>query len=236
MQKRLIKFIQKSATVIAPVSEPLEKCLKKFNPDINTQVIYNPIGAEMFEKPSSEITAKLNNFTNGNFCFGAWTTWRKIKRLDILLDAFSNFRSSTNKTYKLIVGGSSVDKETENRMKQDPDILFLGSLVRKDVHALSAFIDCCIVCSDHETFGLPIAEAMAQGKPVIATNSGGVEGLINDSLGLVIKRNDLVSLVDAMKLMSEKKNYSSEEITNFARNQIRSDAIKKKWSTLLASI
>ena len=72
----------------------MEKCLKKFNPDINTQVIYNPIGAEMFEKPSSEITAKLNNFTNGNFCFGAWTTWRKIKRLDILLDAFSNFRSS----------------------------------------------------------------------------------------------------------------------------------------------
>lgn len=233
--KRLIRHVQLSAKIVAPVSESLEKCLKKFNPNIKTQVVYNPIGSEMFETTSSPLMSKLNDFTNGCYCFGSWTTWRKIKRLDLLLDAFSDLKLKSERPCKLIVGGSSVNAEQISRMSKDPDILFLGSLGRQDIHSLSAFVDCCVVCSDHETFGLPIAEAMAQGTPVIATKSGGVEDLIDESLGLVIKHDDLHALVNAMKFMTKKKVFSKKKIKQFARDKFSSEAIKKIWSNLLSN-
>lgn len=232
--KKLIKHVQLAAKIVAPVSEPLEISLKKFNPDIKTNVVYNPISSDMFETISLPLTSRLNDFTQGIYCFGAWTTWRKIKRLDLLLDAFSELKLKSKKKYKLIIGGSSVKNENIIRMNQDPDILFLGSLSREDIHALSAFVDCCIVCSDHETFGLPIAEAMAQGTPVIATKSGGIENLIDQSSGLVIERDDLYALVNAMKFVSEKKLFQKKKIQQYAKDKFSSEAIKKIWSNLLS--
>ena len=233
--KRLIRHVQLSAKIVAPVSESLEISLKKFNPGIKTQVVYNPIGLEMFENISSPLMSRLNDFANDNYCFGAWTTWRKIKRLDLLLDAFSELKLKSERPCKLIVGGSSVNAEQVSRMRKDPDILFLGPLDRQEIHSLSAFVDCCVVCSDHETFGLPIAEAMAQGTPVIATKSGGVEDLIDESRGLVIKSDNLPALVIAMKLMTEKNFFSNSKIKQFARDKFSSESIRKIWLNLLSN-
>ena len=216
--KRFLRKVQNLAKIIAPVSEPLDASLKKFNPNINTCVIYNPISDFMFENTTSDLSSHLKDFAGGSFCFGAWTTWRKIKRLDLLLGAFSEFKLKSRKSCKLIVGGKFADKKLVYKMKKDPDILFLGALSRKDINVLSAFIDCCILCSDHETFGLPIAEAMAKGKPVIATKCGGIENLIDDSLGLVIEKNDLGSLVKAMDYVSRENLFSSHKIKTFAQN------------------
>ena len=233
--KRLIKYVQQEAAIIAPVSKPLETAIKKFNPKIKTHVVHNPIGNEMFKPSSSRLISKLQDFSNGSYCFGAWTTWRKIKRLDLLLDAFSEIRINSKKSFKLIVGGKTSDAYLISRMNNDPDILFLGALTRDDIRAISGFVDCCVICSDHETFGLPISEAMAQGTPVIATRSGGVEGLIDQTLGIVIEKDNLNYLVDAMKLIT-KRNYSAKKIKDFAEAKFGTDAIKQIWSNVISSL
>ncbi len=233
--KRLLRYVQKSASLIAPVSEPLEIALKKFNPSIKTKVVYNPIGEEMFISSPSDLKLKLSKFTNGNYCFGAWTVWRKIKRLDLLLDAFEEMKLGSNQSYKLVIGGTTNDSKLLLRMDNDPDILFLGSLSREDIRSLSDFIDCCVICSDHETFGLPISEAMAQGTPVIATKSGGVEGQINSSVGKVVERNKLNSLAEAMKEVTT-INYSNENIKKFAKDKFGSDSIKNIWLNTISSL
>lgn len=232
--KRLIKQVQKSAKFLVPVSEAMETTLKKFNPDIRTRVIHNPISPKMFLKARGQLSTSLTKFANGSFCFAAWTTWRKIKRLDLLLDAFKELRLKSNIPCKLIVGGSSVSKNLENRMKDDKDILFLGSLDREDIHTLSGFIDCCVICSDHETFGLPIAEAMAQGTPIISTNHGGVENMINKSLGIVVKRGDLNSLSEAMLSILRNNYFCSKKIKLFAKENFHSSVIRAKWLNLLS--
>jgi len=137
--KRFLRKVQNLAKIIAPVSEPLDASLKKFNPNINTCVIYNPISDFMFENTTSDLSSHLKDFAGGSFCFGAWTTWRKIKRLDLLLGAFSEFKLKSRKSCKLIVGGKFADKKLVYKMKKDPDILFLGALSRKDINVLSAF-------------------------------------------------------------------------------------------------
>lgn len=233
--KKLLRQVQKSANIVAPVSEPLEFILKKFNPDIKTEVVYNPIGNEMFDNPSSQLTIHLKEFSKGSYCFGAWTVWREIKRLDLLLDAFSDLRLRFKHPCKLIIGGKSVNNDLISRMKHDKDIMFLGSLRRTEIHALSAFVDCCVIPSDHETFGLPIAEAMSQGKPVISTNGGGVENLIDKSFGVVIKKDNQESLVNAMDLMIKKRDFSNEKIKQFAKDKFSSDVIKERWSNILSN-
>ncbi len=235
-QKKLLRYVQRSATLVAPVSEPLQLSLKKFNPAIKTEVVYNPISDEMFGNPSSRLTMHLKEFSKGSYCFGAWTVWRDIKRLDLLLDAFKDLRLKFKHPCKLIVGGKSVNDDLISRMKHDKDIMFLGPLRRDEIHALSAFIDCCVIPSDHETFGLPIAEAMSQGKPVISTNCGGVENLIDKSLGFVIKKDNKESLVNAMNLIIKKNDFSNEKIKQFANKHFSSFEIKERWSNILSNL
>ena len=77
--------------------------------------------------------------------------------------------------------------------------------LKEKAHTLSAFVDCLGVPSDHETFGLPIAEALSQGTPVISTKCGGIEELIDHSMGIVINRGDELSLINAMNLIIKRK-------------------------------
>ena len=234
--KKLLKEVQSSATLVAPVSEPLELTLKKFNQKIKTSVVYNPIGSNMFEPPNSDLISHVKEFAKGSFCFGAWTVWRDIKRLDLLLDSFAKLKLQSNTKCKLIIGGRSVSENLIAKMKEDKDILFLGRLNREQIHSLSAFVDCCVIPSDHETFGLPIAEAMSQGTPVISTKSGGVEDLIDQSMGIVVNRDDGLSLKNAMALVINNYDFSSQKIKQFAKDNFSYEVIKQRWSNLLHDI
>lgn len=55
---------------------------------------------------------------------------------------------------------------------------FLG--VRSDIPALINDLDVLVLSSVQETFGMVLIEAMAAGKPVIATRSGGPEEIVED--------------------------------------------------------
>jgi glycosyltransferase involved in cell wall biosynthesis len=63
-----------------------------------------------------------------------------------------------------------------------------------------------IVCqlSDwEELFGWMIAEAMAYGKPIVATKVGGIPELVNDSVsGFLVERNDPVSAAERLNRLA----------------------------------
>lgn len=54
-----------------------------------------------------------------------------------------------------------------------------------------------------ETFGVTLIEAMACGKPVIATRSGGPETFVHDDNGLLVPTGDVEALADAMRQMAK---------------------------------
>jgi glycosyltransferase involved in cell wall biosynthesis len=60
-----------------------------------------------------------------------------------------------------------------------PDVFLIDSVLeRADMLALQSLCDCFVSLHRSEGFGLGIAEAMALGKPVIATNFGGAADLL----------------------------------------------------------
>ncbi len=76
------------------------------------------------------------------------------------------------------------DHGTEEELKKlaagQPRIAFLG--FRKDVPALLSALDCFVLCSTEEPFGLAAVEAMAMACPVILARRGGFLEMIEDGV------------------------------------------------------
>lgn len=117
-----------------------------------------------------------------------------------LLRAFVEVRKAFPQTRLLLIGGGRLVEEMKDLARKlglENSVLFLGS--RSDVADLVEASDLFVLPSLHE--GLPIAllEAMALGKPVVATRAGGIpEVVTSDSLGLLVEPADPKSLARAI--------------------------------------
>ena len=88
-------------------------------------------------------------------------------------------------------------KEVVNMFNKvnSPKILFFGDNVPyNDISRFYTASDCYILCSRGEGIGLPYAEAMACGRPVIATGWGGHTDFVNETNGFLI--NYVLKLID----------------------------------------
>lgn len=76
---------------------------------------------------------------------------------------------------------------------------FLGGMSHAETLRHYATADIVVVPSVHESFGIPIVEAMAAGLPVVATRSGGIPGIVqHERTGLLVSRNDPQAMADAI--------------------------------------
>jgi glycosyltransferase involved in cell wall biosynthesis len=89
-------------------------------------------------------------------------------------------------------GGGRIGKEIL-KLKQQlgkpsyaPILLLPTILPTTDMAKLYATADCVILASRGEGWGLPITEAMATGKPYIATNYSGMKDIISDETGYLL--------------------------------------------------
>jgi len=81
------------------------------------------------------------------------------------------------------------------------------------------------------------AEALAHGKPVIATKCGGPEEFVRENCGILIEPRDNYALVDAINYMLDNSsNYNSQEIHEYAANKFSYDAVGKKFMKLYNNI
>jgi glycosyltransferase involved in cell wall biosynthesis len=122
---------------------------------------------------------------------------RAIKHIEglrglIIGDLEKNFSFNRNRLYLVKL------KSLINTMNLDDKILFTG--FRNDVPRLISALDVVVHASSKpEPFGLVIIEAMAAGKPVIATAAGGVLDIIEDGVnGLLVPCCDAEAMADAI--------------------------------------
>ena len=75
----------------------------------------------------------------------------------------------------------------------------LGPLSRAEVAGAMQRCDAFVLPSRYETFGVVCAEAMACGKPVIGTRTGGLDGFMQETGGLLVDAGDTEQLAGAME-------------------------------------
>jgi len=124
----------------------------------------------------------------------------EVKNFDLFIQAARKVLGQNPKVLFLIVGDGPLRHKLE---KQAADsgikerIIFTG--FRDDVFRLIAMMDLFVLCSTSETNPIALMEAMASGKPVIATDVGGVSELIDHHItGWLCPSGDLACLTEAM--------------------------------------
>jgi glycosyltransferase involved in cell wall biosynthesis len=119
------------------------------------------------------------------------------KNLDGLFRAFGNLSIDTRKMYALVLVGREVaDQKSHflNLAKQaglsEDELVFTGYVSDQDLALLYNACTLLVFPSWHEGFGLPVLEAMACGKAVIAANSSSLPEVVGRTDALFAPRDD----------------------------------------------
>jgi len=123
-----------------------------------------------------------------------------------LINAFAATFPDRSDVKLEIVGGGPLRGELlalSERTGVGDRVTLSGELVRLDVVSRMQACDAFVLSSHHETFGVVLAEAMACGKPCVATVCGGPEHIINDRNGILVPSGNQASLATAMSTMIE---------------------------------
>ncbi|MEW6410247.1 MAG: glycosyltransferase family 4 protein [Nitrospirota bacterium] len=108
----------------------------------------------------------------------------------------------------VIIGDGELRKELEDYTRElgiGDSVIFTG--FRSDLHEIYSDLDIVVLSSLNEGTPVSVIEAMAAGKPVIATEVGGVPDLIkNNRTGIIIPPCDSRAIADAIvRLLKDKE-------------------------------
>lgn len=171
------------------------------------QVIYNSITTEHFESERNGLNPEgipdFNRSENKALYVGRLS---KQKGLDTLINALGPILEH-EKVHLFIVGWNNLGSDTfypgdgdllERLLEQiksnawEDRIHFLG--FRSDIPEIMNFVDIMVHPARDEGFGLVLAEALAAGLPVVATNIGGIPETLSDTDSILVSPDDPAAL------------------------------------------
>jgi L-malate glycosyltransferase len=224
--RKLAKILLRASALLTTkfiaVSQNAEKswfgksCLFDQNKPFKLQprhfTIHNAIDIERIWKIISEVSiSDLKNelaIPTGIPIIGAVSRLRNEKGIDVLLEAFNLLIRCGEKAHLLLVGSGPDErklKDTAQTYGLNSYITFYGEAEWEKAIQLMAIMDLLVVSSRFEGFGLTAAEAMAAGKPLIASDTSGLKEVVSDNqTGILFPVEDVPALMDAMaKLISD---------------------------------
>ncbi len=191
------------------VSQTLRKTMEQKG--VPNLVVINNLTDELFFSPSQ---LHKPHSTIRHFAFiGRMEDQKGVK---YLLEAAAGLKKS-GQLFRLTMGGDGPLMENLQQLAEKLDIKaevsWLGRLSREEVKATLQTCDAFVLPSLHENHPLVLLEAMAMGKPIIATRCGGSEEIVATQAGVIVEPGNAAMLAEAMKAMIEgSKQYSSDAI------------------------
>jgi phosphatidylinositol alpha-mannosyltransferase len=186
------------------VSPPAREYVNKYFPSDYT-IIPNGVDTKYFspDAPPIEefIDGKLNILFIGRM--------EKRKGLDYLLEAYKRVKPEIPDSRLIVVGpGIRLRNKYEKRVRRSglKDVVFVGYVSYRDLprYYKTADIVCCPAIG-WESFGIVLIEAMAVGKPIVASNIEGYASVMSDGVeGLLVPPKNAEKLAEALiSLMSD---------------------------------
>lgn len=215
-----------NAAKVICVSRAFAKLISEYRTLDDIEVIGNVVDFEEF-KPHRNVSHDEMRFLT--ICYMNTSDQLKKKGIDILLKAWKDF-SEKHDAAKLLIGGGghAVKKAVEWCREYDLEqsVEFLGQLNREQVAEQMQLCDVFVLPSRYETFGVVYVEAMACGKPVIASANGGPDDFVTEENGILIPPDDADELAQALVQIAENQNnYDSEKIRSSVKEKFGVQAI-----------
>lgn len=208
LSSRLLGPFKHSHKILA-VSDHLRKEIESYG--IISSVFNNFIDDDFFKvKEASSNHSKVRLLHIGRLA--------PEKRQEDLLQALKLLPTSID--VDLIIAGEGPLRSTLQQKTNDlglqEKVEFKGNLDRIEIREQLQMADLFVLSSDYENFPVSILEALACGKPVVATRCGGPEEMIHEVNGFLAHPHDPKYLAD--KLLQAMKG-----LENFDSNKIRDD-------------
>jgi glycosyltransferase involved in cell wall biosynthesis len=205
----------KEAKAYTAVSLFLSKRIQSVFPQATIKLIPNVISEVFQYQVKLEATTTLH--------FASVATWAAPKRPDLILDALQSLSKIVDKRIVLSIVGEGELLEKALQKKYDFEIERKGILTPAQLAQLLHTTDYFLHASDMETFSVVVAEALACGVPVCASNVGAISELITPSTG-VLANNSIEEWVEAiLKLVSTPYNrafISAETLSKYSLKEV----------------
>jgi len=225
LKKWLTKIIIKNADAVTTVSKSLKEKMLSLGLHNNYIVVRNVI--ENIELPLPSNNSKIKILTIADLV-------DSHKNISGIIKAISTVsKQNTSIEYHIIGDGPDrlmLTKLSDSLELTDKFIFFHGRHPNEYVYDFIKQIDFIVINSNYETFSVVAAEALANGKPVIATICGGPEEFITSDHGLLIEKKNQQQLVQAIfTMLASYKNYNPQALNHYITTKFNYEVIGKQF-------
>lgn len=224
------RFAFNRAVAILPVSDNLGEAIKAYDVKTSFKVIPNAVNTEVFYPPLPQTGASEGRKNQGKrLLLVAGLT--PIKGVPYLLETLSQIRQG-RKDFSLDIVGDGPNRqeyeELSRKLGLNSTVNFHGLKPKEEVAQFMRNCDFYVQPSLWETFGVVYIEAMACGKPVIASRLPVLIEIVNEDVGILVPPKDVKALKEAIEYMLDNyKGYSPEKIAQYASERFSYEVVGK---------
>ena len=199
-------------TLVTP-SQWLSGCAKEsFLREYPIKVINNGIDLSVFKPIESNFREKWNIPDDKQILLGVSFGWGERKGLDVFIELEK--RLDPDK-YQIVLVGTD-----ENVDASLPEGIISIHRTNDQIELAEIYTatDLFVNPTREEVFGLVNVEALACGTPVVTFRSGGSPECIDDTCGIVVEKNDVDAMEQAILYITKDKPFSAESCMAYAEN------------------
>lgn len=219
---------QNSAQVIAVGKSLADHLQDRYG--MNVIVVPNVIDTDFFQPTPPP---------NGTFVFALVARLFKIKNVPLLLDAFAEAFGPTDNVRLSIAGDGPAREQLEQqsiKLGISDNVTFCGKLLRDDVRDLYQNCHAVVSSSRIETFGVTMIEAMACGRPVVATRSGGPDGFVTPQTGIIVDQTVAALSEGLRQLYQHYTDYDPATIRGYCVDNFSEHAIAQQLEQIYEGV
>lgn len=240
ISRALETYVLKRADHITTICEGLKGDIQiRGIPSEKMTVIPNAVNIDQFKPITEKDTALLTDLKlEGKKIYGFIGSFYEYEGLELLVKAMPALKNDYPDLHLLLVGGG----QTENKLKAmvaqldlSDHVTFTGRINHKEVMRYYSIIDLLVYprlsmrLTDLVTPLKPL-EAMAMGRPCLASDVGGHKELIIDQKdGLLFKAGDIDSLISQLR-----QAYTTSNFDVIIRNGLDKVKMERNWNVSAA--
>jgi glycosyltransferase involved in cell wall biosynthesis len=218
-----------AANKIVSISNFVKENVKKVF-GLDSTVIYNGVDTKLFHPLTTRKKGKITLLYVGGLL--------KKKGIYTLIDAVKEL--DAKKFELLIAGDGPEEKNIKQKVKAEKivNVKLLGKIIHEKLPRIYGSADIVVVPSEYpEAFGIVAAEAMACGKPIIASNIGGLGEIVRKSKsGLLFKpgnKKELMEKILSLAYNTKIRKRMGNDGRKFAEKELDWSKIAEKYIQLI---
>lgn len=226
LPKLLTSLMQEADAITACSQHTLDEAIRftGVDPGARAHVVYNGVSLKEFDEVVPERRERPFALAIGRHV--------QQKGFDVLLEAFASSIDGIPSGFELVLAGDGSEtprlKELARSLGVSDRVDFVGRTDRPRTAALFRGCDFFVLPSRHEPMGIVNVEAMASGRPVLASRVGGVpEFVVDGRNGLLVEPGDSTALASAMVKLATDAN-----LRESLGRQGQADAQRFDWTAV----